>query len=208
VSARDPGNGGVRPGDRERAVGAFVVLVAERGYQNVDLSEVSARAGLAPGSAERFYPDRLAYFDAGWDLLEDIYVARVVAAYRPYADWRDRLRVAARETAILLREYPKQAHYMAVDALSVGRKGRERQQDLATRLATFLDEARKELDDPGSAPATTSDWVVGIFYDRVYRYISSGREELFLRDLPELMFLAVSSYFGPEEGLAELDRTD
>jgi AcrR family transcriptional regulator len=194
------------PTERERAVGAFIVLVAERGYQNVDLAEVSRRAGLEPGSSERFYPDRLSYFKAGWDLLEDLYVARVVEAYEPHVGWRNRLRAAARETAILLQTFPKQAHFMAVDALSVGREGRERQQKLAARLANFLDEARQDLEDPGSAPASTSDWVVGLFYDRVYRYISSGREELFLEDLPELMFLAVSSYFGPEEGLAELDE--
>lgn len=191
-----------------KAVGAFVELVAERGYQNVELSEVTARAGLAPGAAEGIYGDRLGYFYAGWDLLEELYVGRVVAAYQPFDDWRDRLRAAVKETAGLLEAYPKQAHFLAVDALSVGRKGRERQQELATRLAAFLDEAREELEDPGSAPASTSDWVVGIFYDRIYRYLSSGREKVFWSDLPELMFLAVSSYFGPEVGLAELDLAD
>jgi AcrR family transcriptional regulator len=203
VKAAD--EGAAVPPDRVRAIRAFIDLVADRGYQNVDLSEISGPAGLPAGTAERFYPDRLSYFNAGWDLLEDLYVARVRAAYEPYADWRDRLRAAARETAVLLQAFPREAHFMAVDALSVGKEGRQRQQDLAARLAAFLDEARKDLDDPGSAPDSTSDWVVGLFYDRAYRYLSSGREELFLDDLPELMFLAVSSYFGPEEGLAELD---
>jgi len=196
---------GSAPTPRERAVGAFIVLVAERGYQNVELSEVSERAGLPPGTAERFHPDRLAYFNAGWDLLEDLYVERIVAAYSPFENWRDRLRAAARETASLLEAYPKQAHFMAVDSLSVGKPGRDRQQDLAARLAAFLNEARKDLEDPGSAPPTTSSWVVGLFFDRAYRYLSTGREGLFVSDLPELMFLAVSSYFGPEEGLAELE---
>jgi AcrR family transcriptional regulator len=193
------------PTDRERAIGAFIVLVADRGYQNVELTEVSERAGLPPGTAEHFYPDRLTYFKAGWDLLENLYVERVVAAYRPYENWRDRLRAAARETARLLEAYPKHAHYMAVDALSVGKPGRDCQQDLAARLATFLNEARRDLEDPGSAPPTTSSWVVGLFFDRAYRYLSTGREKLFVDDLPELMFLAVSSYFGPDEGLAELE---
>jgi AcrR family transcriptional regulator len=204
MSARDAGGGEPTSKEKIRAVGTFIELVAERGFQNVDLAEVSERAGLAPGTAERMYPDRLTYFSAGWDLLERFYVERMMEAYRPFEGWRNRLRAAARETARLMQEFPKQAHFMVVDALSVGKPGRDRQQELAARLAMLLDEARKDLDDPGSAPATTSGWVVGLFFDRMYRYVSTGREDLFARDLPELMFLAVSSYFGPEEGLDEL----
>jgi AcrR family transcriptional regulator len=204
MSPRDAGGRVPSSKEKIRAVGTFIELVAERGFQNVDLAEVSERAGLAPGTAEQVYPDRLAYFNAGWDFLERLYVERVVEAYQPFDGWRNRLRAAARETARLLQEFPKQAHFMAVDALSVVKLSRDRHQDLAARLATLLDEARKDLDDPGSAPATTSSWVVGLFFDRMYRYLSTGREGLFASDLPELMFLAVSSYFGPEEGLDEL----
>jgi AcrR family transcriptional regulator len=208
MSTRDGEGRGPSSKEKSLAVATFIELVAERGYQNVELSEVSERAGLAPGTAERIYPDRLAYFNAGWDLLERLYVERVVSAYQPFDGWRNRLRAAARETSRLMQEFPKQAHFMVVDALSVGRAGRDRQQDAAARLAALLDEARKDLDDPGSAPATTSGWVVGLFFDRMYRYVSTGREELFASDLPELMFLAVSSYFGPEEGLAELHHSE
>jgi AcrR family transcriptional regulator len=196
------------PTDRGRVVTAFVELVAERGYQHVELSEASARAELPPGAAERYFPDRLACFEAGWDFLERLFVDRLQVAYEPLEDWRDRLRAAAGETARLLEHFPKQAHFLAVDALSVGEAGRARQQALAARLAVFLDEAREDLSDPGAAPAATSGWVIGLFFDRIYRYTSTGREEQFARDLPELMFLSVSSYFGPEAGLSELRDFD
>jgi hypothetical protein len=189
-----------------RAVAAFVELVAERGYQNVELSEVDERAGLVPGTAERHLPDRLSYFQAGWELLEAEFVRRLRAAYERKVGWRSQMRAAADETARLLERYPAQAHYLAVDALSVGEEGRARQQALATRLAVFLDEARAEFQHAPSAPAATSGWVMGLFFDRIYRCSATGREEAFARELPELMFLAVSAYFGPEAGLAELQE--
>jgi AcrR family transcriptional regulator len=192
------------PTNRARAVLAFVELVAERGFQNVELPEIDERAGLRPGSAERYFPDRLAYFNAGWGLLEAEFVRRLRLAYRPQHGWRDQLRAAIAEAARLFEHYPAQAHFLAVDALSVGEQGRARQQDLAARLAVFLDEARAESEHGGSAPTATSGWVMGIFFDRIYRYSSSGRESQLTADLPELMFLAVSAYFGPEAGLAEL----
>ena len=139
-----PVNGDSAPAGLRRAVFAFTELVAERGYQNVELAEIDERAGLEPGSAERLLPDRLTYFQAGWEQLEAEFVRQLRAAYRPQQGWRSQLRAAVREAARLLETYPTQAHYLAVDALAVGEQGRARQQALATRLAVFLDEARAE----------------------------------------------------------------
>jgi hypothetical protein len=188
-----------------RALAAFIELVAERGYQQVELAEIDPRAGLPAGSAVRYHPDRLAYFEASWELLEAEYVSRIRAAYRPHQGWRNQLRAAAGETADLIERYPAQAHFLAVDALSVGEPGRERQQRLAARLAAFLEQARSETEHPASAPAASAGWIIGLFFDRAFRYLSSGREHRFAEDLPQLMFLTVSAYFGPEAGLAELE---
>jgi hypothetical protein len=187
-------------------VQAFIELVAERGYQQVELDEVDERAGLKPGAAGRLFPDRISYFHAGWDLLEAELVRRLRAAYRPVSGWRNQLRAAAAEIAELLARFPAEAHFLAVDALSVGDQGRERQQRLAARLAVYLDQARAESGNSGAAPAATSAWVIGLFFDRIYRCSAGGREGSFAAELPELMFLAVSAYFGPEVGLAELEQ--
>jgi hypothetical protein len=189
---------------RTRALRAFVALVAERGYQNVEMSEVDERAALPGGSAGRLIGDSLTCFESAWELLEGAFLERVRAAYRPRQGWRGQLRAALTETAALLNAFPAEGHFMAVDALSVGEPGRARQQALATRLAAFLDQARAESERPGEAPAATSGWVIGILFDRVYRYSASGREAQLGADVGELMFLAVSAYFGPEAGLEEL----
>ncbi len=191
-----------------RAALAFVELVAERGYQQVELSEVDERAGLEKATTGRLLGDKLSCFEAGWEVLEGEFVRRVREAYEPQSGWANQLRAALRETAQLLERYPAYSHFLAVDALSVGEPGRERQQALAARFAVFLDEARAESERPGEAPAATSGWVIGILFDRIYRYSASGREEQLAGDITELMFLAVSAYFGPEAGLAELDEED
>jgi hypothetical protein len=192
--------------ERSRAVLAFVELVAERGYQNVEAAEVDERAGLAAGSTGRLLGDPLSCFEAGWELLEAEFVRRVRDAYQPKSGWANQLRAALAETAALLSNYPAYAHFLAVDALAIGEPGRERQQALAARCAVFLDEARAESENPGEAPMATSGWVIGVLFDRIYRYSASGREEQLAADIPELMFLAVSAYFGPDAGLAELEQ--
>jgi hypothetical protein len=72
------------------------------------------------------------------------------------------------------------------------------------RFAAMLDSARDELEDPGSVPAATGGWIVAIFFDRVYRRCTSAGGPDLPSQLPELMFLAISAYFGTEAGLEEL----
>jgi hypothetical protein len=188
------------------ALVAFVELVAERGYQNFELSEVDQRAGLPPGHTGRRIGDRLSCFEAAWEMLEAELVARLLSAFRREGGWDNQLRAALCEAARLLGRYPAQAHFLAVDALAVGDPGRARQQSLAARLAVFLDEARAESARSGGAPTATSGWVMGLFFDRIYRYSATGREDQLAGDVDELMFLAVSAYFGAEAGLAQLRK--
>jgi hypothetical protein len=197
---------GSAPPERVRAALAFAELVAERGYQHVEMAEVDQRAGLAPGTTGRLIGDPLSCFDAGWEVLESAFIQRLREAYLPRSGWAEKLRAALGEAARLLERYPGYGHFLAVDAIAVGEPGRDRQYRLAERLARFFDQARAESELPDEAPAAASGWVMAILFDRFYRYSATGREGQLAADVPELMFFAVSAYFGPEAGLAELDK--
>jgi hypothetical protein len=145
-----------------------------------------------------------ARFVAAWERLETAYFDRMAAIAEPFADWRDRFRAAATETARLVEAHPVEARFLAVDALAAGDLGRERQRTFASRLAALLDSAREELPDPDRVPAATSAWIAAMFFDRVYRRCTTPDGPDLPSQLPELMFLAVSAYFGTEAGLQEL----
>jgi AcrR family transcriptional regulator len=195
---------GTLSGDRGKIITAFVALVAQRGYHELDPAEVGERAGLGAEAFAEHFPDRLGCFEAAWDCYERIYLERIEAAYAKASDWRSRLRAAAMETARLVERWPDQARFMVVETLAVGEQGRHRQQALGARIAKLLDGAFSHLDDPSAIPPATSAWVTGMFFDRIYRCLSTERGADLAAQIPQLMFLAVSSYFGPEEGLSEL----
>jgi len=155
--------------------------------------------------AERGFSDAdAARFGAAWERLETSYFERVAAIADPLGGWRDRFRAAATETARLVEAHPVEARFLAVDALAAGELGRERQHAFASRLAALLDSAREELPDPDAVPAATSAWIAAMFFDRVYRRCATPDGPDLPSQLPELMFLAVSAYFGTEAGLQEL----
>lgn len=139
-----------------------------------------------------------------WERLERTYFERVAAVAAPFTEWLDRFRAGATETARLVEAHPAAARFLAVDTLAAGELGRERQRVFAARIAGLLDSARGELEDPNSVPEVTGSWIAAIFFDRVYRRCSIPGEPDLPSQLPELMFLAISSYFGTEAGLREL----
>jgi AcrR family transcriptional regulator len=149
-------------------------------------------------------PDGVAGFEAQWDRLEAEYLRRLAEACEGLSDWRERFRAAAATTVRLAEENPLQARFMTVEALALGEPARRRQQALAARLAACIDGAREQLENPEAVPPATAPWVVSVFFDRIYRRFVSDPGPDLVSQLPELMFIAVSSYFGTEAGLEEL----
>jgi hypothetical protein len=164
------------------AAGFYLQELAEHGFREAD--------------APRFI--------ATWDRLEAVYFQRLQEVTAPFDEWRDRLRAGAGETARLVEAHPAEARFLAVDALAAGDLGRERQRGFADRLAALLDSARSELEDPDSVPAATSSWIAAMFFDRVYRRCTAPEGPDLPSQLPELLFLAISAYFGTATGLEEL----
>jgi hypothetical protein len=153
------------------------------------------RPGASPAEIE---------FTAEWDRLETEYLSRLASACEGLTEWRERFRAAAAETVRLAETYPRHAQFLTAEALAMGEPGRRRQQALAARLAACVDGAREQLEDPATVPPATAVWVVGVFFDRIYRRFVSDLGPDLESQLPELMFIAVSSYFGTEAGLEEL----
>lgn len=206
MSGSAAGGLGTPADERGRVIAAFVELVAERGFQGADRTSVCERAGLGRRAFERHFPDRIACFVAAWSELEEGYMGRVLAAYERPRDWRDQLYAAAAETVQLVQAHPVQARFLVVEALSLGEPGRERQRLLMARLERLLDRVREQLDDPAAPPPATASWVLGVFFDRVFRGLSNGAGAGLPAQLPQLMFVAVSAFGGTAAGLAELRK--
>jgi len=193
-------------GERHSLCAALVDLVLDRGYPELDVAAVCREAGTAPGAFERHFASLEECFSAAWDELEGAYLRQVEAVYELEEDWRDKFRAGALETARLAEAHPRPARFLAVAALSAGELGRARQRALGSRIAALIDTAREQIPEPDGVSAMTSRWIVSIFFDRIYRRFASPGGPDLISQLPELMFLAISSYFGTEAGLAELDR--
>jgi len=161
---------------------AYIAELAERGYREDD--------------APRFI--------AVWERLEAAYFDRLSEVCAAASEWRECFRAAAGETARLVEEHRLQTQFLAVHALRAGSLGQERQRAFSHRLSQKLDAARAELLQPEAVPPSTAPWVVAMFFDRIYRRCTIEDGPDLPSQLPELLFLGISAYFGTEAGLREL----
>jgi hypothetical protein len=143
-------------------------------------------------------------FTATWDALESTYLERLREAIDGAAGWRARFRAGTVLTLELAEENRREARFLLVDGLAAGAVGRSRQHAFGERLAELLDSARAELADPDSVPEATAGWILGLFFDRIYRRVVLAAEPDLPSQLPDLLYLGVSAYFGADAGLAAL----
>jgi len=143
-------------------------------------------------------------FAAAWEQLENDYFERLAATTCEAGGWRERFRAGATLTVGLVEQHPRETSFLVVDALGAGTVGRIHRLRFSTRLADMIDTAREDLDDPDSVPPTTAAWIVGVFFDKIYRRCTNGSGADLRLHLPELLFLGVSAYFGTEAGMEEL----
>jgi AcrR family transcriptional regulator len=171
-------------------------VVGEVGYRAASVRAVLEYSG---GHRKQFY----AHFDS----LEDCFA-------QAYEVWIERLGVSLLEAAIgadgwreavqaslvrlfeLTCERPEIARSLLLEVQVAGGRALATHEEAAERLAAALDSVRAELPAREQPPPATGAFVVGGIEAAICGVIAEGSPNRIWETLPELMHLAVGSYFG------------
>lgn len=189
--------------DRERASTerAILELSGERGYANVTIAELLARAD---SNRSRFYSSwsgkeecfASAYCRAADDLQD-----RLLTAGGASADWDSGVTAAFVELATFTAEAPSLAAGLIGEVKTVGGAALEKRAEVFDRLARALDRGRRGLDDLEQPPPATAAFVLHAAEASILRSLA-GRGRLG-EDLRGLLLLALAYY----RGLPDARRT-
>lgn len=188
----------------ERLREALLDLCAERGYRNLELSEVLERAGVGEADFHRRYTDLNALFAS---VLGEVYADFFRRAQNAVADeqgWRDRMRATAYALLRFLREDERVARMAAVDVQDAGPPAPQLFLETFNRLVDLIDEGSAEAGGPESPGRATALGVGGVVFTRVQEAVAQGELNLGEEEIPELMYAAVFPYLGAEEAAKEL----
>jgi len=189
-------------GKRERILQGMLKAVGVQGYERTSVQDVVTEAGLY----------RQAFYDSFED-KEDCYLQAIDAgsawielAMREAAGekttWRGQLRGALAGLLGFLEEQPAVGRALLVEVHAAGPSAVEKRTEAMERAAMMMDQARKE--SVGMAPEISAEAVVAGILAVLHTRLSTHQTSNFMQLLPELMYLAVLPYFGPDVAAAEM----
>jgi AcrR family transcriptional regulator len=189
-------------GKRERILQGMLQAVGTRGYERTSVQDAVAEAGLY----------RQAFYDS-FDDKEDCYLQAIDAgsawielamreATLGATTWRGQLRGALFGLLTFLEEQPAVARAVLVEVHAAGPRAVEKRTEAMERAAAMMDGAREE--SLGMAPEIAAEAVVAGILAVLHTRLSTEQTGGFIPLLPELMYLAVLPYFGPDAAAAEM----
>lgn len=190
-------------GKRERILEGMLAAVGAEGYEATSVQDVIAEAGLYRQAFYDFFTGKedcyLQAIEAGCAWVE---LAMREAAEGEGETWRGQLRGALSGLLAFLDEDPAAGKALLVEVYAAGPRAVEKRTEVIEQAVAMVDLAREESE--GAAPAISAEAVVAGILAVLHTRLSASQTGGFAELLPELMYLAVLPYFGPDAAAAEL----
>lgn len=176
-----------------------LIAAGEAGYREASVRAILEHSG---GHRAQFYK----HFESKEDCFAQAYAAWIerlcaglLEAATTVPGWEAGVRAAMVELFRFVTERPAIARALFVEVQIAGEPAMARHEAVVERLAAAIDGVRSELDPEQAPPAATGIFVVGGIESCVCEALTAGDPDRIWDTLPELMHLAVGSYFGKEE---------
>jgi AcrR family transcriptional regulator len=183
----------------ERALRAFAVVVAERGYANATIDQVVKRASMSPTTFYANFDGKKDALRAAIDNAGAQIAAAVMPAFRRNPDWPTAVRAAFGALLNFLASRPALAHLVMVDVYAAGPEALA-QRDRALRpLTNLLEEARQRSPQ---VPPVAVEAVFGAVYSLAFRQLRELGPEGLPGLAPLCTYLALAPFIGAEQACA------
>jgi AcrR family transcriptional regulator len=180
----------------ERALRAFAVVVAERGYANTTIDQVVKRASMSPTTFYANFDGKQDALRAAIDSAGAQIVAAVLPAFRRQPDWPGAVRAAFGALLNFLASRPALAHLVLVDVYAAGSEALEQREVALRPLEAILEGARQR--SPQVPPVALEAIFGGVYWLANKQVRESGPESLPAL-APLCSYLALAPFTGTEQ---------
>lgn len=193
-------------GERDALIDAVVAETVERGYGELSVEGIAARAGLPASSFSASFSDLRAAVVTAHQVLFERYFRRLVRACEAQPSWPLKVKVGIGMTLDLAAASPVRARFLIEEPAAVdpvlARQAMECQDRLARLLAPGRVEAQRGPGLPGITEHALVAGVAGVISGRLIKGESQHLPAL----APELVELTLSPYLGAEAAAAVARR--
>jgi AcrR family transcriptional regulator len=184
---------------RGRLGRAAVEVSGRVGYRRLTVALILERAGVGRSAFYRNFTDRHEAYAAGYEAGIDVFSERLLEAGRDAGTWAEGLGAALDQLAGFLVGETAYADGLLAQVHVAGGAALVKRKEVSERLSRAVDGARREtLASRHSPPPIAAEFIVSAIEQSVISATGRGVPEEFATTVPELVRLAVSTYFGPE----------
>jgi AcrR family transcriptional regulator len=185
----------VAASQRQRLLEAIIELVAERGYPDVTIGDIVARAGTAKRTFYDHFADKLQCFLAALDGITDTLVAASARFFAVSGTVRERCEYSIRGYLELLVSMPNTAKVFYLEAVAAGPESVTRRYDVLLKFARNIVSLSRAaaLDGEGEELSELHALaVVGAMHQMIYGQLLKHGPDTLLEIVDDVVRLAVA----------------
>jgi hypothetical protein len=208
VSSADPRPGGSQ-GDRPAAETvqvreALLDLCLERSFPEVTLAMLLGRSGVDRDAFDAQYADLEDCFLQTYVVFRDDLMGRIAVVVETQPTWRERLRAVAYTMVEYMEEDERRTHFIVTEVRRAGERVLLAMEEAFEEMFDLLDAGRGER--AGAEPSRAiAEAIGGSIFFRMNAAFEEGSLTAVRAMIPEMMYMAVLPYLGPEAAAEELE---
>ncbi len=191
----------VEQNQRGRLIAGTIAAVAERGYHEATITDISAAAGVSRRTFYAYFPGKPECFAAAYDELASFLESSLRDAAQGTAEWPEQLR--AQLTALLqtFAANPDLARFALIAAPGAGGEPAARYGELLGRLFAALTAGEPPPPAVRGPSRAVADGLLGGLVALIVTEVKEGRGEELAALAPGLLELFLAPYYGREEAV-------
>ena len=182
----------------------MTLTVGQSSFRDARIADVIARAGVSRKTFYEHFEDKEDCFVAAYQEGLDQLLQVTTEAFDAQDHWVDQLRAGLTALLNALAYDPGMARICFVEVMAAGPKAVERRNEAMRGFAHIYDAGREAAER--DLPAFTGLGMMGGLSEILYREIVAGATAELPQLIPELMYMTVLPFLGPEVAERELER--
>jgi len=190
--------GVVQRNRRERIILATAEAIQAKGYAATTVGDIALAAGLGKNVFYEHFTDKRHVFAVAQQHASQETFNACARAYFAQPTWPERIYAGLRALSAIIAAEPALAHLRIVAPYAAGPEAIERAQQTTMLFAAFLEEGYAQRPEAERLPRTCSATIVDAVFEIIRSQIAAGRAGELARRVPQLAYLAIAPFTGPQ----------
>jgi AcrR family transcriptional regulator len=206
-----PGNHGLPAGliarhQRTRLIQAIAEVTMNSGYADTKINDIVASARVAKPVFYRYFTDKQHAFLEAQQYPTQHILDRCAEAYYSAREWPERMWRLFDALTDLIIANPALSHLRLVECYAAGPQAIRRAEEITRSFTIFLEEGYHHSTKARELPRLCSQAITGAIFEIIRRQIAQNRPYALKEHLPQLTYIAIAPFIGPEQSIAVLEQ--